>query len=185
MGRTALSDAGPLPRHRTEHLPPGEAEGTQAGPRLTGLDEWIETARAGAEGPMGLEVLSGDGTAARPEYEAIVPAGERVIVVGDLQTTHQVAAMIADRLRVDNRNPDPTPVEPAVLTFFHRSPDGAVELGFSVNPGQVCRVLASSDLVTWTLVTTVAGTGDEVRAEDLHATEYRHRFYRVFVEPSP
>jgi formylglycine-generating enzyme required for sulfatase activity len=71
------------------------------------------------------------------------------------------------------------------LTGPQITPDGVFHFFFETLPGQTYPVAASSNLLDWTLLTNLVGSGSQLQIEDHDAPNYPQRFYQVGLPPIP
>jgi hypothetical protein len=71
----------------------------------------------------------------------------------------------------------------ATLTSLQRSVEGSAQLTFAGEAGRTYRIEATTDLVNWTSLGTVTGTGDTWQFTDTSAANLGLRFYRAVPVP--
>jgi formylglycine-generating enzyme required for sulfatase activity len=65
------------------------------------------------------------------------------------------------------------------------SPQGFYQFFFEANSAVTYPVRVSDDLVNWTLLTNIVGTGAPLWIEDREAPNFRTRFYHIGIPPTP
>jgi hypothetical protein len=101
-----------------------------------------------------------------------------------LQTANNVVLVAADDAGHTGSSNPFTVATPNVapyqikITDITRGQNGQLQLTMSGSPGDVYRVLASSDLLDWKTIATITNVTGVVQFTDPDATLYDHRFYR-------
>lgn len=65
------------------------------------------------------------------------------------------------------------------FTDVRHNAQGQIQLTFSGSPGDVCRILASTNLIDWQVIAAVLNSKGTAQFTDTNSTNYNQRFYRV------